>query len=52
MIWYIMIGLAVAGGVIIGAAFMLTGKGGKAGKKQKAKKPKRAKRKPEPTPES
>ena len=52
MIWYIMIGLAVTGGVIIGAAFMLTGKGGKAGKKQKAKKPKRAKRKPEPAPEN
>jgi hypothetical protein len=52
MIWYVMVGFAVAGGLIIGAAFMLTGSSAQAGKRQKARKPKRAKKKPEPTPES
>jgi excisionase family DNA binding protein len=52
LIWYIMIGLAVAAGLIIGAAFMLTSGAGEAGRKKKARKPKRPKKKPRPTPES
>ncbi|HDZ69152.1 MAG TPA: DNA-binding protein [Phycisphaerales bacterium] len=59
VIWYIMIGIAVAAISIVGVAFMLSGQGGKADKKQKAKtkkpkkpkKSKKAKEKPQPTPE-
>jgi len=53
IVWYVMLGFAVASGLIIGAAFMLTGKTGGVGKKQKAKKakkPKKAKKKAKSTP--
>jgi len=39
IIWYIMIGVAVAAGLMVGAAFMLGGEGAKTGKRQKGKKP-------------
>ena len=39
IIWYIMIGVAVAAGLVVGAAFMLGGEGAKTGKRQKGKKP-------------
>jgi len=52
IVWYIMIGLVVATGLIIGAAFMLTSGAGEAGKKKKTRKPKRPKKKPQPSPES
>lgn len=39
IIWYVMIGVAVAAGLVIGAAFMLSGERAKTGKKQKGKKP-------------
>ena len=53
IIWYIMIGLTGAAGLIIAAAFMLTGGAGEAGKKKKAKKPKskKARKKSKPAPE-
>ncbi len=40
LIWYIVLGAVLAAGLIIGVAFMLSGKGGKAIKKKKAKKTK------------
>jgi flagellar basal body-associated protein FliL len=41
LIWYIVIGAVLAAGLIVGVAFMLSGKGGKtAVKKKKAKKTK------------
>ena len=52
IIWFVMIGVAVAAGLIVGVAFMLTSGGGGPGKKRKAKKPKRAKKKARPAPES
>jgi len=51
IIWYIMIGLTGAAGLIIAAAFMLTSGAGEAGKKKKAKKPKKARKKSKPAPE-
>lgn len=48
LIWYIVIGAVLAAGLIVGVAFMLSGKGGKTVKK-KAKKTKGA---PPPEPES
>jgi len=51
VIWYVMIGFAVAAGLIVGVAFMLTSGGAEAGKKPKAKKTKRAKKKAQPAPE-
>ena len=45
IIWYIMVGAVVVVIVIVGMAFMLSGKGSKAGKKQKAKQA------PQPAPE-
>jgi hypothetical protein len=51
IIWYVMAGVAVAAGLIVGAAFMLTGGGGQKTKKPKARKPKRAKKKARPAPE-
>jgi hypothetical protein len=51
VIWYVMIGFAVAAGLIVGVAFMLTSRGGEAGKKPKTKKTKRAKKKAQPAPE-
>jgi hypothetical protein len=50
LIWYIMIGVAVAAGAILGVAFMLSGSAGKAEKKPKAKKEKAAKKKKEKKP--
>jgi len=44
IIWYIMIGVAVAAGLIIGAAFMVSSGGVKAEKKPKVKKEKKAKK--------
>jgi len=52
IIWFVMIGVAVAAGLIVGVAFMLTSRGGEPGKKPKAKKPKRAKKKAQAAPES
>ena len=49
LIWYIVIGAVLAAGLIVGVAFMLSGKGGKAVKKKKAKKTKGT---PPPKPES
>jgi hypothetical protein len=53
LIWYIVIGAVLAAGLIVGVAFMLSGKGGKAVKvkKKKAKKTKGTPP-PEPEPES
>jgi hypothetical protein len=50
LIWYIMIGVAVAAGAILGVAFMLSGSAGKTEKKPKAKKEKAAKKKKEKKP--
>ncbi len=44
LIWYIMVGAAVAAGLIVGVAFMLSGSAGKAAKKPKAKKAKKEKK--------
>jgi hypothetical protein len=38
LIWYIVIGTVLAAGLIVGVAFMLSGKGGRAVKKKKVKK--------------
>lgn len=54
IIWYVMGGVAVAAGLVIGAAFMLSGGGGaSAGKKARVKKPKpkKARKKSKQTPE-
>ncbi len=51
LIWYIAIGAVIVAGLIVGVAFMLSGKGGKAVKKKKAKKTKGTPP-PEPGPES
>ncbi len=48
LIWYIVLGAVLAAGLIVGVAFMLSGKGGKAVKKKKAKKTKET---PLPVPE-
>ena len=48
LIWYIVIGAVLAAGLIVGVAFMLSGKGGKAVKKKKVKKTKGT---PPPKPE-
>jgi hypothetical protein len=47
IIWYVLIGLAVAAGLVVGAAFMFTGGAGKATAKPKAKKQKKPKVKKE-----
>ena len=54
IIWYIMIGAMVAATLIIGGAFMLSGRGAKPAKKPKAKKEKKKKAQEAtpPTPES
>jgi len=52
IIWYVMLGVAVAAGLIIGAAFMLAGGGSTAGKKPKARKPKKIKKKKQAVVES
>jgi len=44
LIWYIMVGVAVAAGLIVGVAFMLSKGAGKAAKKPKAKKAKTEKK--------
>jgi hypothetical protein len=44
LIWYILVGVAVAAGLIVGVAFMLSGSAGKAAKKPKAKKAKKEKK--------
>jgi hypothetical protein len=51
LIWYIVLAAVLVAGLIVGTAFMLSGKGGKAVKKKKAKKTKEAPP-PEPEPES
>ncbi len=50
IIWYVLIGLAVAAGLVVGAAFMLTAGVGKATAKPKAKKQKEPKVKKEKKP--
>jgi len=40
IIWFVVLGVAVMAGLIMGVAFMLSGGGAKAGKRQKARKPK------------
>jgi hypothetical protein len=47
VIWYVVIGLAVAAGVVVGAAFMFTASAGKVAAKPKAKKQKEPKVKKE-----
>jgi len=50
IIWYIMIGAAIASGLVVGAGFMLGGRGGTTTKKPKVKKEKKPKEKKEKTP--
>lgn len=50
MIWYIVVGIAVAAILIVGLAFMLGGKTGKVAKKQKTKKAKKTKQAEETPP--
>ncbi len=50
MIWYVVVGIAVAAILIVGLAFMLGGKTGKVAKKQKTKKAKKTKQAEETPP--
>ncbi len=52
IIWYVLIGLAVAAGLVVGAAFMLTAGAGKAAAKPKVKKQKEPKVKKEKKPKA
>jgi excisionase family DNA binding protein len=44
IIWYVMVGAAVAAGLTVGAAFVLSGEGKKAVRKPKTRKPKKVKK--------
>ncbi len=48
LIWYVMVGVAVAAGLIVGVAFMLSASAAKTEKKPKARKAKKAKKEKKP----